>query len=345
MAPPPPPMNATLSENRRVTMADVARVAGFHKSTVSLALRNQSGVPLATREHICQVAEQLGYRRDPVLDAFNLHRHALQAPRALRALAFVSDLPDRAAFDASERHREIFAAARMEAERLDFALELFLVSPAELSPSRLNQILRARGIVGLLLGACTGAGGELALDWPLFSTIGIESRDLRPRGDNLSTNYREAARLAVRRLRRAGRQRIGFVVAHALGREIEAQLRAGYLVEYRTVARTRPLPFHAIDPDDETGLRIWVTTEKPDAIVCCGWDPEPAHSAGFLPPRDLAWASIDIGLTLPHLPGIPPLHRELGRRAVELLAMRLQGNLRGIPTHLSTTLLSVEWRE
>jgi DNA-binding LacI/PurR family transcriptional regulator len=338
-------MNAAPSEDRRITMADVAHAAGFHKSTVSLALRNQSGVPLATREHICQVAKQLGYRRDPVLDAFNFRRRALQAPKALRALAFVCDLPDRVAFNASERHREIFSAARAQAEQLDFALELFLVSPTGLSPTRLNQILQARGIVGVLLGACASAGDELALDWPLFSAIGIESQDLRPRLDNLSTNYREAARLSVRQLRRAGCKRIGFTVAASLGAEIEAQLRAGYLVEYRSAARAKLLAFHSARQEDAESIRAWIAAEKPEAVVCCGLDPGPWCSADFPAPDGRFWASIDITHALPSIPGVPPLHRELGRRAVELLAMRLQANLRGAPSHLSTTLLSVAWRE
>ncbi|MVT27194.1 LacI family DNA-binding transcriptional regulator [Nesterenkonia alkaliphila] len=47
---------------RRPTIHDVAEAAGVSKSAVSLAIRNQRGVSEATREHILQVAQELGYR-------------------------------------------------------------------------------------------------------------------------------------------------------------------------------------------------------------------------------------------------------------------------------------------
>src|SRR5690606_27714546 len=59
---------------RYLTLADVARVAGVHPTTVSLALRDHPSIPSETRARIRAVAKELGYRRDPLLDAFNFHR-------------------------------------------------------------------------------------------------------------------------------------------------------------------------------------------------------------------------------------------------------------------------------
>lgn len=47
---------------RKPTIHDVAEVAGVSKSAVSLAIRNQRGVSEATREHILNIAQELGYR-------------------------------------------------------------------------------------------------------------------------------------------------------------------------------------------------------------------------------------------------------------------------------------------
>ena len=43
----------------RVTLADIAAKAGVHVTTVSLALRNSPRLPVATRERIRKLAEQL----------------------------------------------------------------------------------------------------------------------------------------------------------------------------------------------------------------------------------------------------------------------------------------------
>lgn len=73
-------MNPPGPDRRRVTMSDVASVAGVHKSTVSLALRNQPKLNAATRERIRKIAAELGYQPDPMLDLFNLYRRTLAPP-------------------------------------------------------------------------------------------------------------------------------------------------------------------------------------------------------------------------------------------------------------------------
>jgi len=90
-------MNPPSPDYRRVTMSDVALAAHVHKSTVSLALRNQPKLNAATRERIRKIAEELGYRPDPMLDLFNLIA-VRWPPRPAGAIAFVSDLPNAAAF-------------------------------------------------------------------------------------------------------------------------------------------------------------------------------------------------------------------------------------------------------
>jgi hypothetical protein len=90
----------------------------------------------------------------------------------------------------------------------------------------------------------------------------------------------------------------------------------------------------------------WIDDEKLDAVVGCG-----VNIAGLstrLHPdlvSRITWVSIDTrnapsaGLSVPALLG------ELGRRAIELLVLRLQINLRGLPPNPVTTFFPVEWRE
>jgi LacI family transcriptional regulator len=341
-------MNPPSPDYRRVTMSDVALAAHVHKSTVSLALRNQPKLNAATRERIRKIAEELGYRPDPMLDLFNLHRRTLAPPRPAGAIAFVSDLPNAAAFARSERHEGIYAAAREEAKRLDFTLELFLVGPAQLSPARLSQVLLARGITGILLGALSPATRSLNIDWSRFCVVGIESMQVEPRVDNVSTDYCQAARLSVLQLWQRGSRNVGFIVANDLGAEIEGQLKAGYLVESQAKSPGRIASFCRLNEEDEDVGRMlqWIDAEKLDAVVGCGVNI--AGLAARLHPdlvRRVAWVSIDTRNAPSAGPRVPALLGELGRRAIELLVMRLQINLRGLPANPATTFFPVEWRE
>jgi LacI family transcriptional regulator len=344
-------MSADNRNQRRVTMSDVALAANVHKSTVSLALRNQSRLSAATRERIRRIAEELGYRPDPMLGLFNLHRSSLAPPRPAGTIAFVSDLPTPAAFARSERHETIFSSAREEARRLNFTLELFLLGPAQLSAARLSQVLLARGITGILLGALSPATRSLNIDWSQFCVVGIESAHVEPRVDNVSTNYCQAARLAVRRLGERGRRNAGFIVAQDLGVEIDRQLRAGYLVESRKIGTAvRVAPFWRVSTDaaGSESLQQWIRAEALDAVVVSGVGIS-SLVAGVDPAlaRSVAWASIDIHCDQSgtSYACVPALHRDLGRRAVGVLASRIQVNLRGVPPNPSTTFFPVEWRE
>jgi LacI family transcriptional regulator len=329
-------------------MSDVALAAHVHKSTVSLALRNQPKLNTATRERIRKIAEELGYRPDPMLNLFNLHRRALVPPRPAGAIAFVSDLPNAAAFARSKRHEGIYAAAREEAKRLNFTVELFLVGPGQLSPARLSQVLLARGITGILLGALSPATRSLNIDWTRFCVFGIESMQMEPGVDNVSTDYCQAARLSLLHLWQRGARNVGFIVANDLGTEIEGQLRAGYLVESYAKDPVRLSSFWRLD-DQEEGfverLIQWIDAGELDGIVGCGV--QVAGLAAKLHPdlvSRLAWVSIGTSNVPSTCPGVPALLGELGRRAVELLAMRLQINLRGLPANPATTFFPVEWR-
>jgi DNA-binding LacI/PurR family transcriptional regulator len=54
-----------MSQGRHVGIRDVARTAGVSITTVSHALNDKPGVSNATREHVRQVADSMGYRPDP----------------------------------------------------------------------------------------------------------------------------------------------------------------------------------------------------------------------------------------------------------------------------------------
>ncbi len=68
-----------MSETRKATMADVARLAGVSPMTVSRALRQNTSVSNATRERIRAAADQLGYVVDLTASAFSSRRSGFVA--------------------------------------------------------------------------------------------------------------------------------------------------------------------------------------------------------------------------------------------------------------------------
>ncbi len=330
-------MRAISNCKHRPTLADIARLAGLHPSTVSLALRNQPGIAAATRERINHLADKMDYRPDPLLTAFCARRMRRTSGGRRRAIAFVSDQIDRKALAESDRHREILAGAEEQAGSLGLCLNVFFAGPGRLSPARLRQVLRARGIVGVIIGAFGENTRMLPVNCDGLCAVAVESMHLEPRLDAVATNYREAARIAVRKLHESGHRHILFALDSGLPEITRQQLRAGYLVEQFNCGGMPVPPFWMVNPGRHFVIPSWVRRSRPDALVCCGWTPLPGRLPGTV-------AVIDAQSTAPGLPGVPAVYRALGRRAVEMLALRLKANQTGLPAHVSTTFLPVIWR-
>jgi len=323
---------------RRATLSDIARAAGVHPSTVSLALRNQPGIAAPTREMISRLAAKMDYRPDPLLAAFIARRVRRTSAGRRHAIAFISDQIDRKTLAGSDRHREILAGVEEQAGKLGLCVDVLFDGPGRLSPARLRQVLLARGIFGVIIGALGENTRKLPLNCDGLCAVAVESMHLEPRLDAAATNYREAARIAVRRLRESGHRNILFALDSGLPQIARQQLRAGYLVEHSNRGRTPAAPFWIVDSGRPVVIPSWVRQNRPDALVCCGWTPSPGRLPG-------AVSVIDAPSATPGLPGVPAVHRALGRRAVEMLAIRLKANLTGLPAYVSTTFLPVSWRD
>ena len=155
-----------LSGKKRISMRMVARLAGnFHPSTVSLALRNHPSISPATRKHIQAVAKKAGYRRDPLLDAFNDRRLGSRAHRVQPVIAFVADFESRRALEESPQHAALWRGASTAAGALHYRIELFSAGHRGLTAKRLDSILHTRGIDCLIAAALPAGMRPLAMTW------------------------------------------------------------------------------------------------------------------------------------------------------------------------------------
>src|ERR1700722_16767953 len=110
---------------RRVTMAEVARSAGVHVTTVSLALRNHPRLPEETRGRIQRIAERLGYRPDPVLRALVAYRGRLAGRRSMPTLAYITNWNTRWGWRKVTAHPDFHGGAERMAGQLGYKLEHF----------------------------------------------------------------------------------------------------------------------------------------------------------------------------------------------------------------------------
>lgn len=347
---PPAAVDTPPAPKRYYTLADIAARAGVHVTTVSLALRDHPSIPPTTRARIRGVAKELGYQRDPLLDALNFHRaRQTQQTRSVSS-AFVVHAGTTRLFSGNHYQPLVYAGAKAAAEARGHSLDILVVGHGHLAPARLNSILNARGITGVLLSTFEIDIEQLDLDWAQFCAVKVECLHLKPDLDAVSNDQLQVSRLAMRRLRQLGYRRIGLATAREDQTRLGESFGMGVLVEQDLLPEAEcvpPLIFGLAEvPMLPRLIPEWIKANKVDVIIS-NWNElfDTFATAGIRLPDDVAFASLDVPPSLPHIAGVVQNHRLVGQRAMEQLAIMTDAYQRGVPEAQTITYIPGFWQD
>lgn len=348
-------------KERRTTLADVAKVAGVHVTTVSLAIRNHPRLPEATRKRLRGLAEKMGYTPDPLLRALVAYRGKVMARRNPPTLAYVTNWTTRWGWQKLTAHPQFYAGAVSKAKELGFNVDHFWLREPGLSHTRLSRILATRQINGLIIAShMREVDAELHFDWARFSAVKIDYFPHRPELHNVTNDQCRIIRLAMRQVIAAGYRRIGFVMHRGWDHSVDHLWSAGFLCEQENLAPGERIPMH-IFPEPEP-IEAWITEGKSDVVPPPGpfarwlqrYKPEVVISKGsfVLPllaamklrvPRDIAFVDVFLEEFSGRTAGVRQNHSTVGELAVEILAGQLQHNKYGVPEVPTTTFVEGTW--
>lgn len=325
-------------------MADIARLAGVHQTTVSLALRDHPAISEKTRARIHELARTLGYAPDPALDAFNFYRLAHQPLRSAPAIAFVTDLGS-GDWKESTSRRELFSGAKAAAEKMGFVFERFHIGAQELSPLRLESILRSRNIECAIFASLTLQTEDLPLDWSRICALKVESFHVHPALDIISPNHRQAGRLAFSQLWSLGYRRIGLLLSSEEERRLAELPRIGYLTECDLRAAIDDIPVLYVGGPDDPQIEPWLAEYRVDAVMSdSGRTLTALHRRLASAKHRTAFAALDTSDCPPEIAGVKLNHAAVGNAAVELLEIRRYTHQHGLPRKMGMTFLPISWR-
>src|SRR6185503_2267077 len=130
-----------MPRTRPITLQDIARRAGVSKMTVSLALRGHPHAAAATRDRLRRIANEMGYRPNPLIVANMALLRAGRRSSYAGTIAFVGfgESPERAALNTQSQR--VFVGARRRAEALGYQLEWFSLDDTSGDGARLSEIL------------------------------------------------------------------------------------------------------------------------------------------------------------------------------------------------------------
>lgn len=334
--------NAPLSSTR-----SIAKIAGVSHMTVSLALRNHPSIPLKTALRIQKLAQEVGYRPNPMVHALMSHLRKRSPALPTTTLAYITAFPTRHGWRKfSEIYSDYFYGAAEHAQQLGYHLEEFWAKEPKMTSQRLTQILMARGIRGVLVGPLPSSHGHLSLNWSKFAAVALGKSMRYPNLHRVTTDHYGNALMALRRLTRMGYKRIGlWMPSEVESRTDRAALAALLTYQYTIPVCRRVNPLLAKEPFEENFLK-WFCQTKPDAVMSLGsqdvqqW----IKKNGSKVPEEVAFISLqrsrhDLSS------GINTCAREIGAAAVDLLHAQLLQNEFGVPHHSKTLIIKGKWQE
>lgn len=332
---------------KHVTLRDIAQVAGVHFTTVGLALRNDPRVMPATAAKVQAAARELGYTHDAMLSALSAYRHR-NSRRFAGVIGYLVTYPPEV-LQTNVTEQTVRAAAAARALSLNFQLEAFQINAAGMTPDRLSELLRARGIQGLILSPRLPDPGPMPdLDWAHFSPVALGFSITNLTIHRVCTYHTHNMRLCLGQLRARGYRRLGLVLPREIYERSRGHVLGAYLAEQQLLPRAdqvQPL-FAPIAEITQAAVGRWLREQRIDGVILSAM---PVEILGFIRnlkfriPEQLGVAVISRFGRTEDIAGIDERMALLGEGAVDAVVGMISRNERGLPTHPRYTLIEGCW--
>jgi DNA-binding LacI/PurR family transcriptional regulator len=332
------------NQARRTTVRDIARQLGISHSTVSRSLRNDRRISEEVRRTVKLKAQEMGYRPDPMLSALAQYRRGMVQTPIGAVLAWVNQWPQPKQLRSYKEFDLYWRGAFAEAEESGFRLEEFIVNK-QLAPARLEKILLARNIQGILIpphGAFPPQWSDF--NWENFCVVRFGHSVIYPRAHIITSDQLTDGLIAFENIWKQGYRRIGLV---SLPRT-DTRFSAGYLFsQMRLSSETRIPPLILPENHDEKtrcrALKAWLRKHKPDSILTDVSEMRATLAKiGCEVPEDVGLAAFSV-LDGGADSGIDQNSLEIGKAAVQMLISLINHNERGIPQICREVLIEGRW--
>lgn len=332
------------------TMTDIARKAGVSKNTVSLALRYDPQIPAATRSRILKIAAALGYSKNPTVAHLMAQLRANRSPHSKPSLGLINANLDSRAFTRHPTVPVYVEGCRRRAEELGYLLDEFWLHDPQLDGPRLNRILRARNIRGLLVVGLLSENqlpSRFLSTWETFPAVVTGARTRDPALSFSSADHHILAVKAVEQSFALGYRRPALVLDTKIDRLVDGRFTAGFHIALQQLAPgNHACPFYPVDEARQNPriFQAWMRGEKPDVIltlyrVVRQW----LEDMNLKIPRDIGLIQLDRRRNQSEWSGMDQHSDMVGAAAVEMLIGMIHNNESGIPSFPRATLIGSTW--
>ncbi len=328
------------------SIRSLARQLGLSAATVSLALRDSPRVIPATKTRVLSAARQAGYRPNALVSSV-MTGVRRSSHNSFQGTLMAINYSDAATPTLSPYHREVLDGAQSRAAALGYTLTHCWAGPHGLSLHRLNSILAARGVQGVVVMPFSEAQDFSSLDWGALAGAVMDHCLIAPTLTTILPDHHLSLFGALKRLWTLGYRRPGLVLDRARDERLHSRWSAAYVSFSRSFDQNEIVPVLLESPPRSDSFLAWFHEHRPDVIV------------GHMQTETIRWLG-ELGLRVPHDVGFLHLNwtersgpcaaldlqpAVLAGAAVEAIVAQLQRNERGLPENPKAILMPARWVE
>lgn len=333
-----------MPEKNYLSIQQIADKAGVSKATVSRVLRDLPGHKKETRERIIAAAKDLGYKSHPILSALMSSVRFKKTSDYSPVIAEIHCQPWKR--DLGDNMISLKENIKKQAEKRGYRIEEFHWYNPDIPPKRLLEILRARGIRGILLEYFTESKVDLSqFDFSQFAVVSIGGARLRPRFHRVEVDHYGNLIKSINKLQTRGYQRFGVMIPKFFEKPSEFKRDAALYSVHNTIAEKDRIPMYQMEEEHNFhGLEEWIETHKPDCVLGVGEDiPAKLESLGYRIPSKVGYAHLGWHSSYKGMAGMNPNWGGVGITSVNLVIDQLNQNKYGYPEHPTWVLIEGEW--
>jgi DNA-binding LacI/PurR family transcriptional regulator len=328
----------------------VAREAGVSMMTVSRVLRNAPKVAAATRERVLAAARTLNYQPDPHLARMMSLVRGKKRTRIRAVIAVIREhVPQDGLLGPTYQYVPV-EDIRRRAHGHGYAVEEFFLGKDGLTPKKLEKILHARGIEGVIVSPQSTQLPCSKIDYAAFAAVTFGNAMSSPALHMCAGNMTLGIHMAAEQLAARGYKRIGVAVTRWIVNRSQFGYSGG-LFHWQ----------HSLPPEDRVPLLLfpsndisrgydafakWMREHRPDALITFdthvpGW----LRRLGMHIPDDVGFVVHDWTPKMKDFAGIYQQRDHLAAAAVDLVVTQISQHEHGVPKVPRQIMLPPQWIE
>lgn len=324
------------------TIVEVAKAAGVSRMTVSRVLNGSQHVKPETARKVETALEQLGYRRNPMVQAL-MSQVRRQRVRLASNLAWLEEVRQN---EPRERIKLLRDSAQARAHSLGFGFEVIYYEQGELSAQRLDSMLQARGVNGVIIAPINQPGAELDFPWHNYAAATIGRSLVTPQISYVMMHFQHAMERVLTEVRERGYRRVGLMIGNNADSRNEHLLLMAFLHHnYYTDESNRLDPLW-LDGKQPCDVKEWIDSHQPDAIIGSyihDWNL--LKQLDLRTPEDVGFAALSTRENQPDVSGMLAPVDAMSAGVVDMVVAQIQRNECGLPAIPKCVLIEGKWQE